>query len=60
MYDQTNAFTLYEVGNKNGTLSCPPTGTSDPYTRDADDMSQEELLDAMMDVNDNFVDFDDD
>ena len=32
MYGQTNTFTLYEVGNKNDTLSCPPTGTSDPYT----------------------------
>ena len=37
MYDQTNAFTLYEVGNKNGTLSCPPTCTSDPYPRDANE-----------------------
>jgi hypothetical protein len=43
----------------NGTLPIPPSRTLEEFTHDADDMSQNELLDAMMDFNDNFVDADD-
>ena len=59
MHDQTGKFTLYEVGKKNGTLPIPPSRTLEAFTHDADDMSQNQLLDVMMDFNDNFVDADD-
>ena len=48
MHDQTGKFTLYEVGKKNGTLPIPHSRTLEAFTHDADDMSQNELLDAMM------------
>ena len=59
MHDQTGKFTLYEVWKKNGTLPIPHSRTLEAFTHDADDMSQNELLDAMMDFNDNFIDADD-
>jgi hypothetical protein len=59
MHDQTGKFTLYEVGKKNGTLPIPHSRTLEAFTHDANDMSQNQLLDVMMDFNDNFVDADD-
>ena len=59
MHDQTGKFTLYEVWKKNGTLPIPHSRTLEAFTHDADDMSQNQLLDVMMDFNDNFIDADD-